>query len=217
MSQTKNITTLRPKCPDVFGKLQDKSIHLFDKKSSLPPRSGSAPTQKPRRNLSERLKPAVMTYFSGYPQFVRRQCPYPQQASFVAAANIPGGDKPYLTAGERSVTRGRQIPPHLVPEGGEQHPREGWRKEAAINYLFPIIHHPLLPTFAPFGDAHTDEASYPRVTLTAFTHPRLSIIGPLRGPSQPKPGKFLRRPTPDGLSSQVTRLPKSGKPARQVR
>ena len=39
---------------------------------------------------------------------------------------------------------------------------------------------------SPPPGTHTGWASYPQVTLTPFAHPRLSIIGPLRGPLQPK-------------------------------
>ena len=35
--------------------------------------------------------------------------------------------------------------------------------------------------FAPLGDAQW-AAFYPQVTLAALAHPRLSMVGPLRGP-----------------------------------
>ena len=120
--------------------------------------------------------------------------PYPQHAPSEAAAGIPGGDKPYLTAGERSVTRGRQRIHVSSPKGANS---ILGRAEGGSP-----VHYPLLPTFAPFGDAHTGRASHPQVTLASLAHQRLSMVGPLRGP----PAGQNQTRYCSGLYPQVMRL-----------
>ena len=148
---------------------------------------------RPLRNLSSLLKPAAMTSFptirillgvipihiasisrshntrtrgrSKYPRSHSRYHSQLQLVSLVAAADIPGGGELYLTAGERSVTRGRQHTHVSSPEGANSiRKREGGRKPLLIiHFPFSITHYPLLPTFAPFGDAHTGGASIRRL------------------------------------------------------
>ena len=64
----------------------------------------------------------------------------PQQSSLGAVADIPGGDELYLTAGERSVTRGRHTSTSRPRRGRTASGRE---MESGRHYPLSIIHCPL--------------------------------------------------------------------------
>ena len=159
-------------------------------------RGYSMPVERPLRNLSRLFKPAATTLspaihnLSGGNTLTNSKYPRgrdglprnPQQVSPVATADIPGGDELYLTAGERSVTRGRQHATSRPRRG-----RTASGKRDGEWKALPVVHYPLSTVHcsrrSPPSGTHTHVASHPRVTLTPFAHPRLSMVGPLRGPS----------------------------------
>ena len=111
---------------------------------------------RPQQNLPQRFKYAATTpssaihnssggntrSHSGHLHSRSRHHTESQQTSHGAAADIPGGGELYLTAGERSVTRGKRHLHVSSPEGANSiRKRDGERKAPSIVHCpLSVVH-----------------------------------------------------------------------------